>query len=284
MVLKVNCLGTRGGVTSPYTSSGECNSYFGSDTPCYVLENEDSGIIIDAGTGIRSLKLDEKKYLLMFSHGHPDHIQGLGFFPGAYNKGADLIATASPEHLAKLNMYYNKKKGLFPLDFSNFSGIREVRELENEFKFGRFNIESFGLNHSQGSYGFIIGCPDEDKKVAFITDHELGGDINEFTDEDKSLIKKVSGSNLLMMDGQYTPEEYNPTLFGKKGCPKIGWGHSVDEKVIRFGKEAGIEEIVLIHHDPEHSDCFLSERQEELREKFPDVNLEYAKQGEVICV
>ncbi|HNZ30427.1 MAG TPA: MBL fold metallo-hydrolase, partial [Candidatus Goldiibacteriota bacterium] len=63
----------------------------------------------------------------------------------------------------------------------------------------------------------------------------------------------------LMYDAQFTPEEY----------PKyIGWGHSTYEEGIKAAQLAGVKELHLCHHAPEHTDAQIDEIQAMAQMKF----------------
>lgn len=49
----------------------------------------------------------------------------------------------------------------------------------------------------------------------------------------------------------------------------VGWGHSSIAAVMQFAHKAGVEKVVLFHHDPYHTDSELEELLEEARAKWP---------------
>ena len=85
--MKVRFWGVRGSIPVP----GPDTVRVGGNTPCVEVQTTDREVIIlDAGTGIRLLGLDLVRRpverlicVLLFSHTHWDHIQGLPFFPPA---------------------------------------------------------------------------------------------------------------------------------------------------------------------------------------------------------
>src|SRR6187549_2760768 len=97
--MKVKFYGVRGSLPICGTNFQK----YGGNTTCIVLELEQKKriIIIDAGTGIRSLGKDivapgTKGHTinLSFTHFHWDHIQGFPFFAPAYN----------PENILKVHV------------------------------------------------------------------------------------------------------------------------------------------------------------------------------------
>jgi ribonuclease BN (tRNA processing enzyme) len=53
---------------------------------------------------------------------------------------------------------------------------------------------------------------------------------------------------VLLHDSQFTREEY---------MQRRGWGHSSMEDAVAFACLAGVQRLLLSHHDPDHSDSFL---------------------------
>lgn len=93
--MRVRFWGVRGSIPVP----GLNTVRVGGNTPCVEMETRDREVIIvDAGTGIRLLGLDLAKRpaerligVLLFSHTHWDHIQGLPFFSPARLKSNRLV-------------------------------------------------------------------------------------------------------------------------------------------------------------------------------------------------
>ena len=98
--MKVKVWGARGSVPAP---GPEMNRY-GGNTSCVELELSDgSTLIIDAGTGIRSLGVGIAKRLpkinILLTHLHLDHIQGLMFFAPCFRSESEITiwGPSSPE-------------------------------------------------------------------------------------------------------------------------------------------------------------------------------------------
>ncbi|MGD8627120.1 MAG: MBL fold metallo-hydrolase, partial [Anaerolineae bacterium] len=93
--MKVRFWGVRGSIPVP----GPDTVRFGGNTPCVEIATVDREVlIIDAGTGIRLLGLDliqrpmdRLVAVLLFSHTHWDHIQGLPFFSPARMRQNRLV-------------------------------------------------------------------------------------------------------------------------------------------------------------------------------------------------
>jgi ribonuclease BN (tRNA processing enzyme) len=83
--------------------------------------------------------------------------------------------------------------------------------------------------------------------VAYLPDHEPALGVQDFPGDPEwtSGYGLAREADLLIHDAQYTQEEY-PS--------HVGWGHSSIEDAIRFGALARVRQLVLFHHDPQHTD------------------------------
>ncbi|MFT7134005.1 MAG: phosphoribosyl 1,2-cyclic phosphodiesterase, partial [Cyclobacteriaceae bacterium] len=75
--MQITFYGVRGSIASP----GPNTIKYGGNTSCvHVRTRSGMNLILDAGTGIRKLGMRLARHseplLLLFSHGHWDHIQG----------------------------------------------------------------------------------------------------------------------------------------------------------------------------------------------------------------
>jgi len=94
------------------------------------------------------------------------------------------------------------------------------------------------------------------------TDVEHGEQI------DQRLVEFARGADLLVHDAQYTAEELRN---------RRGWGHSSFDQAMEVAEMAGVRQLALTHHDPEHDDEFLHRIEKLCRERFPDAVL--AREG-----
>jgi phosphoribosyl 1,2-cyclic phosphodiesterase len=127
--MKLKVWGARGSVPAP---GPEMNRY-GGNTSCVELELSDgSTLIIDAGTGIRSLGVGIAKKLpkinILLTHLHLDHIQGLMFFAPCFRSESEITiwGPSSPEASLEERIARYISAPLSPV---------EVRELPCEVNF-----------------------------------------------------------------------------------------------------------------------------------------------------
>ncbi len=97
--MKVKIWGARGSVPAP---GPQMNRYGGNTSCVQVTLASGEELILDAGTGIRTLGLGfgrQPKISILLTHLHLDHIQGLMFFPPCFRSDAEITiwGPASPE-------------------------------------------------------------------------------------------------------------------------------------------------------------------------------------------
>ena len=97
--MRVKVWGARGSVPSP----GPHMNRYGGNTSCVQLTlASGEELILDAGTGIRTLGLGltgQERIHILLTHLHLDHIQGLMFFPPCFRAESEITiwGPASPE-------------------------------------------------------------------------------------------------------------------------------------------------------------------------------------------
>ena len=131
--MKLTIHGCRGSIA---VSSKDTVKY-GGYTSCYEVRADNTQIVLDAGTGFRNVNLQkDSKKVILFSHLHHDHIQGLGFNKDIFNPSCQIeISSAlceATELRDNIQTYYSGS--YFPLDltdrlqnlkFHNFSTLNK---------------------------------------------------------------------------------------------------------------------------------------------------------------
>ena len=75
------------------------------------------------------------------------------------------------------------------------------------------------------------------------------------------LLDFLEGSDLLILDSQYDRTEY-PS--------HIGWGHGCLDDSVALALRAGVESLVLFHHDPDHDDRQIDAMLEQARRQVAE--------------
>lgn len=126
----------------------------GSSGNCYYLGNEEEGLIIDSGIGIRRLKklfaeygVRTSKLLgILVTHDHFDHIKSVGLLSDAYN--IPVYATES----VHVGILHNFKMTHKVADLR-----RKVIEKDQTFSVGGFEVTAFRVPHdSTENVGYSI--------------------------------------------------------------------------------------------------------------------------------
>ena len=75
------------------------------------------------------------------------------------------------------------------------------------------------------------------------------------------------------MDGQYDRARYES---------HIGWGHSAWEDCAEVARRAGVERLLVTHHDPAHNDLELARRERLLKRVLPTAA--FAREGMTLAL
>src|SRR5438045_7041851 len=148
----------------------------------------------------------------------------------------------------------------FPVPMAELPGKIEIEELkEMDFEIGRLRIRSKFLNHPGVYAGYRISTPAG--SVVYMPDNEpfdqldvqlrnrgVENTARQFkspTEERADLIEFLRGADLLIVDAQYTDEEY---------MRHVGWGHGSVSSVVSLAADAVAKRLLLVHHNPKNDD------------------------------
>ena len=284
--------GVRGSIPVP----GKDTIKYGGNTTCIELvTSEGNLIIIDAGTGIRCLgqQLVKEDFgqgkgiaHIFFTHSHWDHIQGFPFFApifiGKRNKDGKVIEESSN----RLHIYGSAESRrsienslstqmsdcYFPVLLSDLPVTISFTYLtEKPIKIGKAKITTLPLQHPNGVLGFRIEDNGKVLTVATDCEHPDNGEC------DPNLLVLADNTDILIYDGQYTPEEYEPSKFNICMPPKKGFGHSTAEEGIKAAIKAHAKQLIITHHEPLHNDKMLASMEKKAKGALP--NIIFAREG-----
>ena len=262
MSIALKVWGARGSVPAP----GPQMNRYGGNTSCVQATFRDgSQLILDAGTGIRTLGLelaDASCVGILLTHLHLDHIQGLMFFPPCFRSDAEITiwGPSSPESSLEHRVARYISAPLSPVEVRELPCSVAFRDAPaSEWQIGDVTIRAEAVTHRGPTLGFRI--TDGDTTVAYLPDHEpaLGAPLAELTDEWISGYDLAKDADLLIHDCQYTDEEYPG---------HVGWGHSALGDTLTFADRVGARRLMLFHHDPLHTDAALDAMEEEARRRW----------------
>jgi len=300
-VFSVKIWGDRGSMPVP----GPDTVVFGGNTSCIEVRCGKKLIVIDAGSGIRSLgdwlvrndlkngPIDADVFL---THTHWDHIMGFPMFTPIYVPGTTLrirgpvnFEDETLEQIIGSQLSYR----YWPVrqeDLAAKITYQSLKETELDLGDG-VRVKTKYLNHPVLCLGYRIEY--EGKAFATAYDHEpfinlfptdpADPDYDPVIAEEAGLAVKegneriesfYQGVDLLIHDTQYSAKEYKAS--------KVGWGHSSFEYAINAANRAGVKHLLLFHHDPNRTDAELQELelfyQEKIRGKTA-MRLEASREG-----
>ena len=279
--MKLKFYGTRGSI--PVCDAGF--QQFGGNTTCFQITFEDTNriAIIDAGTGLRNLGRDmraighqqEDELVVLFTHFHWDHMQGFPFFAPAYNprQKITILALGQDQSIGNLREIFEfpLQTQYFPVQLDQMGAHFEFMKVEDASKHftGVNDVETKVTaqrhNHPGGAYGFRIER--KGKVLVICTDVEHGEQI------DPRVVELSRGADLLVHDAQYTAEELRTHR---------GWGHSSFDQAMQVAEIAGVKQLAMTHHDPEHDDDFLLRMERLCQGRFRNAQL--AREGMEISI
>jgi phosphoribosyl 1,2-cyclic phosphodiesterase len=261
--------GVRGSIPVP----GPGTVRYGGNTSCVEVRADNEIIVLDAGSGIRLLGIAlEQEFgsrpinlTLLITHAHWDHIQGFPFFLPAYND----------KNKVRIFGYDGADTGLrgilkgqmatpfFPVKLYDLPGKIDIKKLDAmDFEIGKVHVRAKTMNHpgmcvgyrlftSSGSAAFL---PDAEPYDAFklhsAKSHLLSPEQTRKRAEKEraALVEFLHRTDVLLLDTQYTDEEYQEHL---------GWGHGSLSTAVRLALDAEVRKLILFHHDPNHNDATI---------------------------
>src|SRR6266566_3843163 len=218
---RIKFWGTRGSIAVP----GPETLRYGGNTTCVEIRADGEIIVLDAGSGTRALgiALDREfqarpiRLSLLITHAHWDHIQGFPFFKPAYDSKSEIRIFGFDGAGATFREIMTE-----PMK-SPFFPIT-MRELSAKMDINKLNEMKFSLGK---------------------------------LDIHAALVQFLRGSDILILDTQYTDQEYTT---------HIGWGHGSISSAVSLALEAEVQTLLLFHHDPSHDDKMVDKMVESARE------------------
>jgi phosphoribosyl 1,2-cyclic phosphodiesterase len=249
--MKITIRGVRGSIPTadPYTV------YYGGNTSCAEVAEEEWQLVLDGGSGMRYAHTGprpaNRRIDILLTHLHLDHIIGLGFFQPLFDPSMDIHiwGPASSTHSLRNRLTRYLSPPLFPVMIRNLPSRITLHEIgQSEFSIGPFSITSEYVIHPGPTIGYRI--KGARSVFTYIPDHEPAMGPHGLPEDHRwvSGFNLAAGADLLLHDSQYSSLEYSS---------RKGWGHSSMEDSLRFASMTGVKRLLLAHHDPEHSDAQL---------------------------
>ena len=235
----------RGSIPTP----GPTTVHYGGNTSCVEVRAGGEIILLDAGSGLRALgrsllaefKNKPLKLTMLLTHTHWDHIQGLPFYGPIYDSRCRLrILGRKGARKGLVNALTGQmESSYFPIPFHKLPSNIKIEELKDfNFNIGPVRGRALRANHPGLCVGYRLAW--HDRAIAFFPDTEPrhGGD-------DPKMIEFVRNADVLILDSQYDSAEYRR---------HAGWGHGCVDDSVALALQAGVKQLCLFHHDPDHDD------------------------------
>lgn len=247
--MKLVLLGVRGSTPAP----GADFVRYGGHTSCVAVYADgaaDPALVLDAGTGLRALtaQLTTRNFagVILLSHLHWDHVQGLPFFSAGDRQGSvvDLYLPGQGGESANQLLARTMSPPSFPIEPSGFGGTWRFHALDAGLhRVGGFAVRATDVSHKGGrTFGYRI--EDSSGVVAYLPDHcpTLG-----YGEDVQALI---AGADVLVHDAQFVEAEQTVAH---------DYGHATVGEAIEVATTAQVGRLVLFHHSPDRTDDQLDE-------------------------
>ncbi|MDH5181877.1 MAG: 3',5'-cyclic-nucleotide phosphodiesterase [Gammaproteobacteria bacterium] len=232
-----------------------------------LLINND--ILIDAGTGLGDLSLDEMETIrhVFLTHSHLDHLTGL---PLMIDSIFDRITTPVTLHAQPLTMQAVQKHIFNNVIWPDFSTLPsrakpvlryEVMEPGSICKIGDVSFESIPVNHVVPAIGYCVSSPTG--TFAFSGDSSTN-------DTFWNGLNKQPRLDVLIVETAFTNEDHPLSQQAGHYCPR-----TLGEDLKKLKHEP---KIYLSHHKPGAETIIFAE----CRESIPDRELESLRSGQRI--
>ena len=206
--MKARIWGCRGSLSTP----GAATVRYGGNTSCVEVRTSTGALVVlDAGTGIRSLggslgddpptELD-----LLLTHLHLDHIEGLGFFAPLFDPGVhDPHLGATPRRRLARGSWSRTylSPPFFPVPFEQFPATISFTEIsEDTWQIDDLRVATVPVCHPGPTVGYRLS--QNGNSLAYIPDNEPALDRG-------AGLAVAEGADVLFHDAQFTDAEYQST-------------------------------------------------------------------------
>ena len=265
-IFRIKLMGLRG--TMPV--HGEDCRLFGGATSCVFVQAAGETVILDAGTGLSGNAYREffggaSRFSLLLTHSHVDHIMGFPAFPPLFDPACEgevyLETRAGLDARAQLEALMSPP--LWPVGTGAFKARVGFHDPGEGFSIGPVRVDTLESRHPGGSTIYRLGAGG--KSLVYATDYEPESDAPE------DFIRFAEGCSLLLLDAQYTDEDYRRTK---------GFGHSTIARSAAIARRCGAKQTIFVHPDPGRTDAQLLELEAGL-----DVpGLHFGREGEEVIL
>ena len=266
---------------------------YGGNTACVeIVKANNKGIqtpiVIDGGSGLIKFGYSmaeklfageySKTFPMLFTHLHPDHVEGFNFFLPIYFGFCTMhiMGMETQQWNTEAVLRNRMAAPAFPVEYRDLKSTRIYHGVADGGKFfidqngepqaaaedPLFEIrvmQAYTPSHpQQGAIYYLVIDPDDGSSIACVWDIEshIGGDVR--------VTSFIQGADVLIHDTQYTEAEY-----ANAKAPVQGFGHSTYAMAVENAEKAGVKNLISFHYNPRHSDRVLDAIGKEHVKKHP---------------
>ena len=228
---------------------------------------------------------------MLVTHTHWDHIQGFPFFMPAYNPKVNvrILGYEGAVHGLRGALFEQMQSAFFPVGLNQMASHVTFEELEDmQFDLGAAKVRTIFSNHPGICLGYRLSTAKGD--IVYLPDHEayerartrapksgerkLRARDRLRAAQDEKVIEFMRDADVMISDSQYDRAEY-PT--------RLGWGHTCADDTVDLAMRAGVKQLFLFHHDPDHDDAkieaMVAEGQARVKENGSSLVVSAAREG-----
>ena len=249
-MIKVIFHGVRGSRACP----GPEYLAFGGNTSCVEVATERVRVLFDAGTGLSRVvcRGDSRPIVLLLSHSHYDHLQGLPFFAPLFDPQGPAVEVYGPSgnrdgFKRLLSRFMDPRFLPFTIEaFVNpklsLSTLRSCSTPTLLFSKKGVTLHSLHLPAHPRQGVFLFSLSSGGRKVVYASDIELDASMEERAQP------FLQGADLAILDSHYRESDL-----------KVGYGHSSFLRAYSLTRLAGVKRTFFFHFAPEMVDSLLEE-------------------------
>jgi phosphoribosyl 1,2-cyclic phosphodiesterase len=265
--------------TLPFAVAG---TYGGNSSCVEIAGTGEDYLLCDLGSGAREFGIRamqengpqrKRRYNILMSHVHWDHIMGFPFFVPAYIPGNTIRIHGC--HATMREAFERQQSDpCFPVDFRKLGATIEFVVLEpgRDYEVGGARVCGILQNHAGDSYGWRISHGG--KTLVYSTDCEHKFQV---LDESYPFVPFYRDADVLIFDAMYS--------LADSISVKEDWGHSSNMVGVELAQLARVKHLVLYHHEPIFDDTMIdtvlaeTRRYEEISRAGPALRISSAYDG-----